>query len=314
MQKTALIYGVSGQDGSYLSALLVSKGYKVAGVARQGGFPDGVQGIVADLAGPPEPYLDPISSLCPQEIYNLAAVSSPPAADADSRLAERVNAGAPKAMLARVMRDSPKSRFFQASSAYVYSGSRMPVNEESAPAPLTEYGRAKLAAQRAVAEARFGGAFACSGILFNHESPRRGENFVTRKISLGVAKIKLGLADRLVLGNLDARRDWGFAGDYVEAMWLMLQQKQPDDYVIATGEAHSVRDFCREAFACAGLDYEKHVESSPAYMRPSEVDLLIGDPGKARASLGWKPKVGFQGLVRMMVEADLAHVKGFRQA
>ncbi len=305
MVKKALIYGISGQDGFYLSKLLSEKGYLVAGAAREKCAPPYAQkAYAADLAGKPGEFLFPITDFSPDEIYNLAGISSQQEAEATPLLAARVNAEAVKRMLECMQKSCPNSRFFQASSAYIHSGVGV-VDEKRKPAPSTIYGKTKLAAQLHVKEARERGMFACCGILFNHESPRRGGNFVTRKITMGAARIKLGLAKSIALGNLDAKRDWGFAGDYVEAMWLMLQQQKPDDFVIATGESHSVREFCELAFSHVGMDYKKYVKSDAAYLRPAEVDMLLGNASKAKEKLGWKPKTGFSALVSMMVDEDL---------
>ena len=307
--KKALIYGISGQDGPYLSGLLAEKGYLVAGVGRPGAaWPPVEKRYPADLAGEPEAFLAPLDEFGPDEVYNLAAVSSYAKCKKNPALAFRVNALAPLSILQRIAAMGTKVRFFQASTGYIFEGRQGRVDEKTAPLPISEYAKGKLEAHLAVKQARSKGVFACSGILFNHESPRRGENFVTRKISLGAAKIKEGMAGELALGNLDAKRDWGFAGDYVEAMWLMLQQKEPDDYVIATGETHSVKEFCEEAFSHVGLDWKAYVKSDPALVR-AEGSFPQADAGKARKKLGWKPKVGFKELVRMMVDAD---IKGLR--
>lgn len=305
MAKKALIYGISGQDGFYLSELLSKKGYVVAGVAREGGSRQqhAKKTYVADLAGKPDGFLFPITDFMPDEIYNLAGISSMQEAEANPALAMKVNAEAVKLMLGRMRQSCPKARFFQASSGYIYSGSGI-VDETSVPNPSNVYGKTKLAAQLYVKEARESGAFACCGILFNHESPRRGATFVTRKITMGAARIKLGLAESLPLGNLDSMRDWGFAGDYVEAMWLMLQQKQPGDFVIATGESHTVRDLCEAAFSHVGLDYKQYVKADPSLVRKGE-PVLQADISRAKERLGWEPTTAFSGLVSMMVDEDL---------
>ena len=305
MAKRALIYGIIGQDGQYLSRLLLEKGYSVAGTSRNEGSLPGVEKIYsADLAGETEHFLFPLNDFSPDEVYNLAGISSPRVADANPVAALKVNSQAPIAMLGAIAKLGNKARFFQASSAYMFSGQQR-VNEASQPSPAGEYGRSKLQAHLAVAECRKKGAFACSGILFNHESPLRSPDFVTRKISLAAAEFALGKRQGLLsLGSLDARRDWGFAGDYVEAMWLMLQQEKPGDYVIATGEQHSVRDFCKEAFSHAGLDYEKCIVSDPGLMRRPETGVSA-DIHRAREALGWKPKTSFKQLVHMMVDEDI---------
>ncbi|MFA5930199.1 MAG: GDP-mannose 4,6-dehydratase [Candidatus Micrarchaeia archaeon] len=304
MAKKALIYGILGQDGFYLSKLLSEKGYAVAGVARKEcSPPHSGKTYVADLAGKPDEFLFPINDFLPDEIYNLAGISSVHEAEADPLLCGKVNAEAVQHLLSRMAASCPRARFFQASSGYIYSGSGT-VDEKSAPNPSSAYGKSKLAAQRHVEQARAQGAFACYAILFNHESPMRSPKFVTRKITMGASRIKLGLSKKLALGSLDARRDWGFAGDYVEAMWLMLQQKQPEDYVIATGESHSVRELCEAAFSHVGLDYKKFVETDQSLVRQNEPELRA-DARCAQKKLGWRPKTGFSELVSMMVDADL---------
>jgi len=309
MAKKALIYGVSGQDGAYLCEFLLSKGYDVAGVLHKGGepLPPAMRTYHADLAGEPQRFLFPIKDFSPDEIYNLASMQPHNITPGNCAAAVMGNARAPEKMLSYICKS--KARFFQASSAYIFGTANGRVDEKTKPAPTSVYAKSKMTAQAAVSRFRSKGVFAACGILFNHESPRRGENFVTRKISLGVAKIKLGLENELRLGNLDARRDWGFAGDYVEAMWRMLQQPLPDDYVIATGESHSVREFCQEAFSHVGLDWEKHVKSDPALFR-QESSGMEADASKARSVLGWRPKVGFKEIVRLMVDADIKRLTG----
>ena len=312
MGKKALIYGISGQDGHYLSELLQKKGYAIAGVNRkQGEVTGGATKIYcADLAGNPGNYLSCIDEFLPDEIYNLAGIQSHGEVDAHPELAFMVNALAPVGILRKISQMQNQPRFFQASSAYIFGGNTGKASEKTPFQPVSIYGISKLAAHLATRHFRDTGLYACNGILFNHESPFRTTDFVTRKITCAVAEFKLKARTApLVLGNLDARRDWGFAGDYVEAMWLMLQQKEPDDYVIATGESHSVREFCEEAFAHAGLDWKKYVKSDRTYFRPSEVDFLCGDCTKAKQKLGWKLKMGFKELVRSMVDADMAYVK-----
>jgi len=303
MAKRALIYGISGQDGQYLSQFLSKKGYSVAGVAREKiPFPGAAKIYLADLADEKESFLMPLEDFSPDEVYNLAGISNPVFADEHPALAFRVNSQPVSDMLAKMLVQCPSARFFQASSCFMFSGS-MVVNEAAQPSPIGAYGSSKLEAHLAVGAYRKKGAYACSGILFNHESPRRGENFVTRKISLGVAKIKLGIEHELRLGNLEATRDWGFAGDYVEAMWLMLQQEKPDDYVIATGVKRSVRDFCQEAFSHAGLDYLGYVQTNQSLIRAKEINISA-DISKIR-KIGWAPKTSFKQLVHMMVDEDI---------
>ena len=307
--KKALVYGISGQDGHYLSGLLLEKGYEVAGAAR-GERPEGFAGkfYSVDFAGDLEDVISPLDGFAPDEVYNLAGISNPREADADPALAFKVNSECVKGILSRLQGSLPSARFFQASSAYMF-GKAGKVDERTAPAPTGAYGESKLAAHLAVAKARGEGAYACSGILFNHESPLRTKEFVTRKISLGAAQFSLGMrAEPITLGNLDVRRDWGFAGDYVEAMWLMLQQKEPDDYVIATGESHTVREFCQEAFSHIGMEYEGKVISDPGIARRNEQDVSA-DSGKIRRALGWKPRMSFKQLVGMMVDADIGRLK-----
>ena len=318
--KTALISGITGQDGSYLAELLVSKGYNVVGIVRRTSsvenrtrldhLPSTVRKQIVLQYGD----MTDASSLVgiirkhePQEIYNLAAQSHVKISFEQPIYTGEVTGIGALNMLEAIRISDLNIRFYQASSSEMFGKiAHTPQNESTPFHPRSPYAVAKVFAHYATLNYReaYGMHNSC-GILFNHESPRRGENFVTRKVSLGVAKIKAGLEQSLTLGNLDARRDWGFAGDYVEAMWLMLQQKTPDDYVIATGQSHSVRDFCKEAFSHAGLDYTKFVKTDPAYLRPSEVDLLCGDSSKAREKLGWKPKVSFSELVQVMVDHDL---------
>jgi len=324
--KKALITGITGQDGSYLTEFLLGKGYEVYGIIRRSSsFNTGrIDHLYQD---PHEPDvrlrlvygdLNDASSLNkilrdvkPDEIYNLGAQSHVRVSfDVPEYTAEVTGVGTVR--LLEAIRDSGLSpRFYQASSSELYGKVQEVPQRETTPFyPRSPYACAKAYAYWITVNYRESyGMHASNGILFNHESPRRGETFVTRKITRAVARIKLGLQDKLFLGNLDAKRDWGFAGDYVEAMWLMLQQDQPDDYVIATGETWSVRQFLEAAFGYADLDWQKHVEIDPRYFRPAEVDLLIGDPAKAREKLGWKPRVGFQDLVKMMVSADLAAVR-----
>lgn len=319
MAKKALITGITGQDGSYLAELLLDKGYEVYGVVRRLSAPnvwriqhllDRVTLLQADL-------LDQLSLIKamevsdPDEVYNLGAMSFVPASWDQPMLTGEFNAQGVTRMLEAVRRVSPKARFYQASSSEMFGRVReVPQTELTPLYPRSPYGVSKVFGHYITVNYRESyDLFAVSGILFNHESPRRGIEFVTRKVSDGVARIALGMTDQLALGNLDACRDWGFAGDYVRAMWLMLQQDRPDDYVIATGTAHSVRDLVETAFAHVGLDWRKHVVTDPKFLRPAEVDHLIGTPAKARAELGWEPSVDFKGLVTMMVDADLARLK-----
>ena len=304
MVKRALIYGISGQDGYYLSKLLSEKGYEVAGASRKGGrAPYAHKCYAADLAGKAQDFLFPIDDFSPDEVYNLAGISNPQKAESDKEITDRVNWKAPERILEKISMDGKGVRFFQASSCFMFSGSQR-INEKTQPSPTSAYGRAKLGAHLAVGKHRGEGLYACSGILFNHESPLRPREFVTRKITYAVAEFKLGMRkEPLMLGSLDAVRDWGFAGDYVEAMWLMLQQKEPDDYVIATGESHTVRDFCREAFSHAGLDYRKLVQVSNSLVRASDINISADITRIIK--IGWKPKTGFGQLVHMMVDADI---------
>ena len=322
--KTALITGITGQDGSYLSELLIGKGYNVVGVVRRSSSIENRTrldhldpkmrsklmlryGDMTDASS----LISIIREFEPDEIYNLASQSHVKVSFEQPIYTADVGAMGTLNLLEAIRISDVSARFYQASSSEQFGRVQQTPQTEKTPFyPRSPYAVAKVFAHYAVVNYReaYGMHNSC-GILFNHESPRRGENFVTRKISLGAAKIKLGLEKSLLLGNLDARRDWGFAGDYVEAMWLMLQQGKPDDYVIASGESHSVREFCQEAFSYAGLDWEKCVRSDPAYFRPAEVDCLQGDASKARKELGWKPRVGFKELAHMMVDADLVHIK-----
>jgi len=319
--KTALITGITGQDGSYLTELLLSKGYTVYGVIRRSSsFNTGrIDHIYQDPHDPTPKMrlvygdLNDASSLnkiirtiAPDEIYNLGAQSHVRVSFDVPEYTGEVTALGTVRLLEAIRETGVKTKFYQASSSEMFGNAQSPQNEETAFQPCSPYAAAKLYAHWMTVNYRQGyGLFACNGILFNHESPRRGETFVSRKITKAVARIKLGLQDKLYLGNLDAKRDWGYAGDYVEAIWMMLQQPEPDDFVIATGETHSVREFLDEAFGYIKLDWKQFVKIDPRYYRPNEVDLLLGDASKARKKLGWQPKVSFQGLVRMMVDADL---------
>src|SRR5262245_35667266 len=315
--KKAIITGVTGQDGSYLADWLLEQGYEVHGVVRRSSTENferiaHLEGRVrlhqADLLDQLS-IIDVLKEVRPDEVYNLGAMSFVPTSWKQPVLTGEFTGMGVTRMLEAIRLLNPKGiKFYQASSSEMFGKVReVPQTEMTPFYPRSPYGVAKVYGHFITVNYRESyGMFCCSGILFNHESPRRGREFVTRKVSDGVARIKLGLAKELRLGNLDARRDWGFAGDFVEAMWLMLQQDQPDDYVVATGETHSVREFCEEAFGHVGLDWKDFVKVDPKYFRPAEVDVLLGDASKAKAKLGWKPKVAFKELVRLMVEADLA--------
>ena len=313
--KRALITGVTGQDGSHLAELLLDKGYEVFGMTRRAStenveriahLTDRITLLQGDLLDPSS--LDAaLREARPAEVYNLAAQSFVPTSWNQPVLTAEFTAVGVTRMLEAVRTIDREIRFYQASSSEMFGKVReVPQNELTPFHPRSPYGVAKTYAHYITVNYRESyDLFAASGILFNHEGPRRALEFVTRKISDGVARIKLGLADELRLGNLDAQRDWGFAGDYVEAMWLMLQQDEPSDYVVATGEPHSVQEFVEAAFGHAGLDWQQHVVTDPAFLRPAEVDHLIGDASKARSDFGWEPKTSFQELVEMMVDADL---------
>ncbi|VVB53032.1 GDP-mannose 4,6-dehydratase [uncultured archaeon] len=319
--KKALITGVTGQDGSYLAELLLSKKYEVYGLVRRLSTPnfwriehilDQIELIDGDLADAAS-LNNAVKAAEPDEIYNLAAQSFVATSWRQPLLTSDVTGLGATRMLEAAKNYTPNARFYQASTSEMYGNSSIDGKQtEKTPFhPRSPYAIAKLYAYwMSVNYRESHKMFICNGILFNHESPRRGIEFVTRKITDGVAKIKLGLADDITLGNLDARRDWGYAGDYVKAMWLMLQQKEPDDYVVATGISHSVRDFVTEAFKVAGIEkWEKYVKQDPRYMRPTDVQYLEGKPDKATLKLGWKPTVQFQELVKMMVEADIERHK-----
>jgi GDPmannose 4,6-dehydratase len=315
----ALITGVTGQDGSYLADFLLERGYEVFGMVRRTStinfdrirhLQDRIKIVRGDL-------LDEVSLISilrendPDEIYNLAAQSFVPTSFEQPVLTGEFTGLGVTRVLDAIRIVNHAVRFYQASSSEMFGKVRETPQRESTPFyPRSPYGAAKVYAHWMTVNYRESyGLFACSGILFNHESPRRGIEFVTHKITLAAARIKLGLADELRLGNLDAQRDWGYAPDYVRAMWLMLQQDNPDDYVIATGETHTVRQFCQEAFGHLGLDWEKYVVVDPKLYRPAEVDLLVGDYGKAKRVLGWEPAVNFKELVRIMVDADMASLQ-----
>ncbi len=314
--RTALITGITGQDGSYLAELLLEKGYRVIGMARRASTVtyERIQHILDDIVVIPGDLTDQGSLLSlfeqyqPAEVYNLAAQSFVPTSWSQPALTGDVTALGVTRMLEAIRFVDPKIRFYQASSSEMFGKVQEVPQRETTPFyPRSPYGVAKVYGHWITVNYRESfGLFAVSGILFNHESPRRGMEFVTRKISDGVARIKHGLAKELRLGNLDARRDWGFAGDYVVGMWMMLQQEKADNFVIGSGETHSVREFCDVAFRRAGLNYQDHVVQDPAFYRPAEVDLLVSDPHKASAELGWEPATGFEDLVHMMVDFDLA--------
>ena len=319
MAKKALITGITGQDGSYLAELLLDKGYDVYGVVRRLSAPNvwRIQHILERITLVQADLLDQLSlikaveSVDPSEFYNLAAMSFVPASWDQPMLTGEYNSQGVTRALEAVRRVNPRIRFYQASSSEMYGRVReVPQTEMTPFYPRSPYGVSKVFGHYITVNYRESyDLFAVSGILFNHESPRRGIEFVTRKVTDGVARIKLGMRETLALGNLDACRDWGFAGDYVRAMWLMLQQDEPDDYVVATGESHSVQRLVEIAFAHAGLDWKKHVVTDPRFLRPAEVDHLIGNPDKAKTRLGWKPDVSFEQLVQMMVDADLARLR-----
>jgi len=326
MGRKALITGITGQDGSYLAELLLSKGYEVHGIIRRAS--------TFNTSRLEHLYTDPhtreaalklhygdlsdasalarlIGRITPDEIYNLAAQSHVRVSFDNPEYTSDITATGAVRLLEAIRETGIKPRFYQASSSEMFGKAREIPQRETTPFyPRSPYGCAKVYAYWITVNYRESyGLFACNGILFNHESPRRGETFVTRKITRAVAHIVTGLQDKLYLGNLEAKRDWGYAREYVEAMWLMLQQAKPDDYVVATGESHSVREFLEAAFAHAGLDWRKYVEIDPNYYRPTEVDLLVGDASKAKKQLGWEPKTKFNDLVKLMVDADMQMVK-----
>jgi GDPmannose 4,6-dehydratase len=317
--KTALITGITGQDGSYLAEFLLEKGYRVVGMTRRSStdvheriehLTDRIEIVSGDLLDQSS-LTKIIAQEEPDEVYNLAAQSFVPTSWAQPVLTGQFTALGVTRVLEAIRGVNRKIKFYQASSSEMFGKvHEVPQNENTPFYPRSPYGVAKIYGHWITVNYRESfDMYAVSGILFNHESPRRGKEFVTRKISDAVARIKLGLGKELRLGNLDAQRDWGFAGDYVRAMWMMLNQPSPDDYVIATGRTHSVREFVRLAFAHVGLDYEQYVVTDPRFIRPAEVDLLIGDPKKAFDKLGWRPQVSFEELVAMMVEADLKRLR-----
>ena len=317
MTKTALITGITGQDGSYLAELLLAKGYKVVGLKRRTSSicTDRIDGIydnpnfslryydLSDVGATWKILLE----VQPDEIYNLGAQSHVRVSFEIPEYTVETIANGTLSLLNAYKEIVPHAKFYQASSSEMFGDNpQVPQTENTALAPASPYACAKVFAHHLIRNYRISyGLDASSGILFNHESPRRGETFVTRKITQAAARIKLGLQDKLLLGNLDAKRDWGFAGDYVEAMWLMLQQPSPDDYIIATGETHTVREFLQEVFEVAGLSIDKHIRIDKRFFRPHEVPFLLGDPSKAKKVLNWTPKIKFHELARMMYEADL---------
>ncbi|HJW71080.1 MAG TPA: GDP-mannose 4,6-dehydratase [Candidatus Binatia bacterium] len=319
MTPRALITGITGQDGSYLAELLLEKGYHVAGIVRRAST-ENFERIVhlrqrielrqADLLDQLS-LIDVVKDVRPTEIYNLAAMSFVPTSWSQPVLTAEFDAIGVTRLLEAVRLVAPEARLYQASSSEMFGKVRETPQRETTPFhPRSPYGVAKVYGHYITVNYRESyDLFACSGILFNHESPRRGREFVTRKLSEGVARIALGQATELTIGNLEARRDWGFAGDYVDAMWRMLQRSAADDYVVATGESHSVRELLETAFAVVGLDWQSHVRQDPALLRPAEVEHLVGDASKARRDLGWTPRVNFAALVEMMVRADLDRLR-----
>jgi GDPmannose 4,6-dehydratase len=315
---TALITGITGQDGSYLAEFLLEQGYKVVGMVRRSStitferihhIQDDITLIQGDLHDQSS-LVDVMEQHAPDEVYNLAAQSFVPTSWKQPVLTGEVTALGVTRVLEAIRLVKPQARFYQASSSEMFGKVReVPQSEDTPFYPRSPYGVAKVYAHWITVNYRESyDMFACSGILFNHESPRRGIEFVTRKITYGVARIKLGRTKELRLGNLDSRRDWGYAGDYVEAMWRMLQQDQPEDFVVGTGKTHAVRDLCQLAFGHVGLNYQDYVVQDPRFYRPAEVDLLVADANKAKNVLGWTPQVSFEDLVCMMVDADLKRV------
>lgn len=315
----ALITGVTGQDGSYLAEFLLGKGYEVFGLVRRSSLEkydriehitEKIKFVEGDLTD--QSSLDQaVQQIQPTEIYNMAAQSFVPVSWNQPVLTADVTGLGVLRVMESIRKHSPKAKFLQASSSEMFGKViESPQTEKTPFHPRSPYGVAKVFGHHITVNYRESyGIFACSSICFNHESPRRGCEFVTRKVTQHVAKIKLGLADKLKMGNLDAQRDWGFAGDYIRAMWLMLQQPQADDYVISTGQTHSVQELLEVAFSCVGLDWKRYVEIDPKLVRPAEVDYLCGDSSKARKVLGWKPEVDFRRLIEMMVESDLNSLK-----
>jgi GDPmannose 4,6-dehydratase len=312
---TALITGITGQDGSYLAEFLLSEGYRVVGMVRRSStvnfqriehIQDQVTLVPGDLLDQMS-LVDALREYKPREVYNLAAQSFVPTSWRQPVFTGEATALGVTRVLEAIRIVNPEIRFYQASSSEMFGKVRATPQDEHTPFyPRSPYGVAKVYGHWITVNYRESyDLFACSGILFNHESPRRGLEFVTRKVTHGAARIKLGLAGDLRLGNLDSRRDWGFAGDYVRAMWLMMQQEKPDDYVVGTGQTHSVRELCEVAFSQLDLDWQDYVVVDPKFYRPAEVDLLVSDPSKAKRVLGWEPQVGFEALIQMMVDADL---------
>ena len=320
MSKTALITGITGQDGAYLAQLLLDQGYEVHGMVRRSSSDrfDRIEPLIEDITLHQADLLDQLSivrlieATSPDEIYNLAAQSFVPTSFEQPLLTGEFTALGVTRMLEAIRQVNTRIRFYQASSSEMFGTVQETPQRETTPFwPRSPYGVAKVYGHWITVNYRESyDIFACSGILFNHESPLRGKQFVTRKISDAVARIKLGKQEKLSLGNLDAERDWGFAGDYVRAMWLMMQQDTPDDYVVSTGQRHTVRDFCRVAFDHVGLNWEDHVEIDPAFLRPADVNTLCGDFSKAHENLGWQPEVTFEQLVQMMVDTDLDRISG----
>lgn len=323
--KKALITGITGQDGSYLAEFLLNKGYQVHGLIRRSSTfnTDRIDHLYRDFHDPNAKLflhfgdlsvsgqiMDLLAAIRPNEIYHLGAQSHVRVSfDMPEYTGDITGLGTLR-ILESIRKTGIQTKFYQASSSEMFGAAPPPQSEKTLFQPRSPYAAAKVYAYHIVQNYRDAyGIFATNGILFNHESPRRGETFVTRKITRAATQIKLGLKDKLYLGNLEAKRDWGFAGDFVEAMWLMLQQDKPDDYVIATGETHSVREFAQTVFNKLGLDYEKHVAVDPRYFRPTEVDVLLGDASKAKKALGWQPRVSFDQLVDMMIAADLESAK-----
>ena len=321
-RKVALVTGITGQDGSYLAEFLLEQGYKVYGMVRRSSVEkfERIEHLIGKIELLQGDLLDPVSLIAalkdskPTEVYNLAAQSFVPTSWAQPVLTSEFTAIGVTRMLEAIRNVDRSIRFYQASSSEMYGKVReTPQTEDTPFYPRSPYGVAKVYGHYITVNYRESyGLFAVSGILFNHESPRRGLEFVTRKVTDGVARIKLGLQSELRLGNLDAKRDWGFAGDYVRAMWLMLQQSKADDYVIATGSTHSVRDLVQVAFSHVDLDWEKFVKVDKAFLRPAEVDLLVGNATKAERNLSWKPTVSFEQMIKMMVDADLQRLKALK--
>lgn len=316
--KNALITGITGQDGSYLAELLLEKGYNVYGIKRRTSdlnygnvkhLKDDINLIYADMTDLPS-LISAVKKAQPDEVYNLAAQSFVQTSWEQPILTGETDAMGVTNILEAIRMEKPDAHFYQASTSEMFGKvQEMPQRETTPFYPRSPYGVAKLYGHWITKNYRESyDMFACSGILFNHESPRRGLEFVTRKVSMAVARIKHGLQDKVYLGNLDSKRDWGFAGDYVKAMWLMLQQETPDDFVIATGETHTIREMCEVAFNYVGLDYNDYVEIDPRFFRPAEVEVLLGSPEKAKEKLGWEPEVSFKQLIEMMVQSDLDKV------